>query len=98
MRRTSAGFCLAGQGLEVMRLADGELDGVRRGGDEDVDALLEIFDALEEIALVEEAVVHGDIEAAVGFGVKQAVQTVAFHKFRLKDPDLLIMLIARRPC
>ena len=73
------GLFPAGQGLEIVRLADGKLDGVRRGGDEDVDALLEVFDALEEIALVEEAVVHRDIETAVGFGVKQAVQTVTFH-------------------
>jgi hypothetical protein len=80
-----------------MCLADGELDGVRCGGDEDVDALLEILDALQEIALVKEAMIHGDIEATVRFGVEQAVQAIVFHRFRLKDPNLLSILSARRP-
>ena len=69
-------------------IADGKLDGVGRGGHEGLHALLEVFDSLQKITFVEEAMIHGDIEAAVGFGVKKSIQTVTFHRFWLKDLNL----------
>ena len=70
----------ARQGLQVVRLPDGELDRVRRGGHQRVDAFFQVFNPLQEPALIEEPVVHGHVEAAVGAGVEEPVQTIHFHK------------------
>jgi len=70
------GLLFSGNGLEVARLADGELDGVGPGIDEGFNDLRHVFDSLEETGLVEEAVIDGDIEAAVGPGVEETVEAV----------------------
>src|SRR3989449_478391 len=68
----------AWQRLEKVRLADGQLNGVRSGGNERLDGFLQIFDALQKSAFVEKPVVDGDVEAATRFGVEQAVGAVRF--------------------
>ena len=57
------GLLAARDGLEIVRLPDGELDGIGRGGHDRPHRLLHVLDALEEAALVEETVVDGDVEA-----------------------------------
>ena len=74
------GLLFSGNGLEMARLADGELDGVRPGIDEGFHHLRHVLDSLEETGLVEESVIDGDIEAAVGLGVEETVEAVGFHK------------------
>ena len=61
-------------------LTDRELDGVGAGVDERGDDLAHVFDALQEAGLVEEAVVDGDIEAALGRGVEEAVEAILLHE------------------
>ncbi|MEY5025335.1 MAG: hypothetical protein RLZZ244_863, partial [Verrucomicrobiota bacterium] len=68
-----SGLLFSRDGLEVPCLADGELDGVGGGVDEGLDDVGHRLDALEEAGLVEETVVDGDIEAASGAGVEEAV-------------------------
>ena len=63
-----------------MRLAEGELDGVRSGGGNRFHYFVHVLDAFQEAALIEKAVVHGDIEAAIGFGVEEASETIGFHR------------------
>ena len=65
--------------LEMPGLPGGELDGIRRGIDEGLDHLAHVFDAGQEAGLVEEAVIDGDIEAAAGVGVEEAVEAIGFH-------------------
>src|SRR5687768_9276920 len=77
------GFFFAGEGLEVVRLADGELNGVGRGLHEGFDRFFEILDALQEAAFVEKSVVHGDIKAAVGLGIEQTIEAILFHEGRI---------------
>ena len=38
------------------------------------------FDALQKIRFVEKAMVDGDVETAVGGGVKETVETCGFHR------------------
>ena len=59
--------------LEEARLARGELDRVRPGGDEREHRALEVLDAGEERVLAEEPVVDGDVEAAA-VGGEEPVQ------------------------
>ena len=66
--------------LQMPRLAGGQLDGIRARRDEGGDGLGDILDAGEEAGLVKETVIHGDIEAASGLGVKEAVEANGFHK------------------
>ena len=73
------GFLAAGDALEVAGLAGGELDGVGRSLDNGLHGLGHVLDPREESGLIEEAVVDGDIEAAAGFGVKEAVESVGLH-------------------
>ena len=61
------------QGLEVLGLAECELDGVRRSGHQRGDSRGEVFDAGQERSFVEEAVVDSDIETAAGLWVEKAV-------------------------
>jgi hypothetical protein len=77
------GFFFAEQRLEVMRLADGELNGVGCGLHKDFDRLFEIFDALQEAAFVEKSVVDRDIKAAIGLGIEQTIEAVLFHEGRI---------------
>ena len=77
------GLFFAGERLEVMRLADGELNGIGRGLNESADGFLEILDALEEAAFVEKSVVDRDIEAAVGLGIEQTIEAILFHEGRI---------------
>jgi len=58
------------------------LDGVRAGVDERGDDLAHVFDALQEAGLVEEAVVDGDVEAALGRGVEEAVEAILLYEGR----------------
>src|SRR5947199_400566 len=60
--------------LQQVRLAGGELDRVRRGVGQHVDGPCEVLDAREERELAEEAVVDGDVQAAPGASVEQAVE------------------------
>ena len=62
-----------------MRLADRELDGVRRRMHQRLHRFAEILDALQKGGLVEEAVVDGDVEAAPGGGIEETVETIFFH-------------------
>ena len=62
--------------LEFRRLPLGELDGVRSGRDECVDGTAEVFDPVQEVTLAEEAVIDGDVEAAAGGCVEEAVEAV----------------------
>jgi hypothetical protein len=68
------GLVLAWEGLEVASLADGELDGVGAGLDQGLDGGGHRLDTGEEAWLVEEAVVYGDVEAAVGGGMEEAIE------------------------
>jgi hypothetical protein len=74
------GLLPAGMGLKVSGLADGELDRIGAGVDEGVDDLGHRFDAFEEAGLVEESVIDGDVEAAAGLGVEEAVEAGGFHE------------------
>lgn len=76
---------LPGDRLKIVGLTDGELDGIGSGGDDGADGLVEVFDSGEEAALVEEAVVDGDIKAALGTRIEQAVETVLFHAMQWRD-------------
>ena len=69
-----------GRGLQVGRLADGQLDRVGAGRHEGGDRLGQVLDAGEKRGLVEEAVVDGDIEAPLGLRIEQAVETGGFHE------------------
>ena len=62
-----------------MRLADSELDRVRCGRDDGADRTLQILDAGQEAAFIEETVVNGHVKAAVGFGVEETVQAELLH-------------------
>ena len=70
-----------------MRLADGELHGVGRGGDNGLYGFIQVLDALQEGAFIKEAVVDGDIEAAIGLGVEKTIQAIvhAPGKFRSRE-------------
>ena len=61
-------------------LTDRQLEGVGAGVDERGDDLAHVFDALQEAGLVEEAMVDGDVEAALGRGVEEAVETILLHE------------------
>ena len=61
-------------------LTERELDGVRRGVHQRLDDLVHALDALEETSLVEEAVIHGHIEAAAGLGVEEAFEAEVFAR------------------
>jgi hypothetical protein len=74
------GFLFAGNFLQQFRLADRELDRIGRGGNESFDARPEILDSGEKATLIEESVVDGDIEAAVGLGVEESVEAITFHR------------------
>ncbi len=60
-------------------MTDGQLDGVRLGLDEGGDGFADIFDAGKEPKFVKKAMIHGDIEAAVRFRVKEAFEPGGFH-------------------
>jgi hypothetical protein len=75
------GFFFSGQRLQTMRLADSELDCVRRSFDECANGSFKIFNPLEKTAFVKKSVIDGDIKTAIGLGVKETVQSVKFHKF-----------------
>jgi hypothetical protein len=61
------------------RHAERELDRIRRGIDERLHHRAHVLDALQEARLVEEAVIDGHIEAAVGLGVEEAFEAEGFH-------------------
>ena len=63
-----------------MSLPDGELDGVGRCGDDGLDGLFQVFDALEEAAFIEEAVVNSNVEATIGARIEQPIQPVKQKK------------------
>ena len=65
--------------LQVAGLAHGKLDSVGRGVHQGLDDLGHGLYALQEAGLVEEAVIHRDIKAAVGLGVEQAFESEFFH-------------------
>ena len=44
-----------------------------------LDDLAHVFDALKETGLIEEAMIDGDVEAAVGLGVEEAFEAEGFH-------------------
>ena len=64
----------AGNRLQQLCLADGELDGIRRRLDQRAHALVEVFDPGEETAFIEKSMVDGDIETAFGFGVEESIE------------------------
>src|SRR6185437_5345939 len=66
----------ARQRLEQRRLPGGELDRVGPGGDERLDGRSHVLDAGEQVRLAEEAVVHGDVDAAAGDGMEESVEAI----------------------
>jgi hypothetical protein len=78
--RRTGGLVFSRDGLKQFGLANGELNGVRGGRDQRSHALIEVFDAGKEAALVKEPVIDGDIETAAGRGVEQSIQTECFHE------------------
>ena len=74
------GLAADGKLLEMRRLPDGELDGVRRGGGDRGDGGGEILDPGEKRRLIEEAVIEGDIEAAAGLGIEETIEAGGFHR------------------
>lgn len=64
-----------------MSLANRQLNRVRRGGGDNFHGLVEVFNSLQEAAFIEETVVDGDVEAAIGLGVEQAIEAKLFHIF-----------------
>jgi hypothetical protein len=71
-----------------MRLSDGQLDGVRGGSDQGLDAFLEILDPLQEPALIEKAVVDRHVETAIGAAIKEPIDSVTFHKIDIAYPEI----------
>jgi hypothetical protein len=47
--------------------------------DERLYRFAEVFDALQERGFIEEAVVDRDVEAALGGGIEESVETIFFH-------------------
>ena len=80
-------FFTARQRLEVVRLADGELDGVGSGGDHCLQGFFEVFDAVQKAAFVEKAVVDSDVKAVARSGVEHAVEAIAFHESAGRIPN-----------
>jgi len=74
------GLFPAGQRLQIVSLADSQLNRIRRGLNERFDRSAEILDALEETAFIKKTVIHRDIKATVGSGIEKAVQPVLFHE------------------
>jgi hypothetical protein len=60
-------------------LAEGQLDRVGRGFDQDVDDVRHALDAVDEAGLAEEAMVDGHVERTPGERIEQPVQTVGRH-------------------
>jgi uncharacterized protein (TIGR00645 family) len=73
------GFWTDGKGLQVMRLTDRELNRIGGRMHECLYCFTEVFDALQECGFVEEAVVDRDVEAALGGGIEESVETIFFH-------------------
>lgn len=65
--------------LEMAGLPQRELNRIRRCIHEGLHHRAHVFDALKETGLVEKAVIHGDVETAVGLGVEEAIEAVLFH-------------------
>jgi hypothetical protein len=68
--QNESGLLLPRNGLQSRSLANRELNRIRPRGDERLHAAVEMLDAREKRALVEKAVVDGDIEAAPGARMK----------------------------
>jgi len=68
-----------GNRLEIMRLTDRELDGIRGCVHECLYRCTEIFDTLKKNRFVKKAVIHSDIETAASTRVKKTIKTVFFH-------------------
>jgi hypothetical protein len=66
--------------LENRRLSDGQLNRVRRRFDQRGDGLPDVFDAGKKSVFVEKAMIDGHVEAAVRFGIKEAVEAGGFHR------------------
>ena len=60
-------------------LAESELDGIGSGRDKSRDGLGKIFNAGQEVSLIEEAVVDRDIEATVGLWIEETIEAGDFH-------------------
>ena len=73
------GLLPAGDALEIMRLTDSQLDGIGIRVGDGLDGTTHVFESVEEWRLVEDAVVHGDVEAALGIGVEEAIKAKFFH-------------------
>ena len=74
-----AGLLAAGDLLQMARHAERELDRVRGCLDECLQHGAHVLDAMQEASLVEEAMIDGDVEAAVGLGVEEAFEAEGFH-------------------
>ena len=77
--KNERGFSTPWKLLQMACLAGGQLDRVRRGFDNDLHGRRHVLDAGEKAGLIEKSVVDGDIEAAAGFGIEEAVEAVGFH-------------------
>jgi hypothetical protein len=71
---------LPGKRLQIMSLADGQLNRIWRSLNKSFDSSTKILNALEKTAFIEETVIHRDIEATVGFRIEKAVQAILFHE------------------
>ena len=63
----------ARQRLQESSLADGQLNGVGRSRNQRVNGIGKIFDTGKKTILIEKSMIDGDVEAAIGFCVKETV-------------------------
>ena len=76
-----AGLLAANNVLEMVGLSDRQLNCVGAGVHQRANDFAHIFDAGEKSRLVEEAVIDGNIEAALRAGVEEAIQAGLFHQY-----------------